>query len=956
MRLVRGFIVLLAFAALGGEAKGAVADYIGKPIASVRLFLEGHETADPLLIQVVETHVGATLSMAQVRESVTHLFSLGRFEDVRVDAALEGGRVALRYELSPLHPVTKVDFTGARAPGIDFGQLRRAIADRYGTTPTVGRAADMSRTLEDVLHEAGYLHPSVTPHAELTHDPDRATVVFAIEPGARTEIGSIDIVGAPSVPPAELLKQLRLAKGGPYRRDALNTRIDDFVEGRRRKGYYEAKVTPTVQLTDDDRVARLSLAVDPGPHVRVVFTGDPLPSDKRAELVPVEREGSADEDLLEDSSNRIEEYFRAQGYRDASAPHTRGSANGELQIAFNVHRGRMYRLAQVEVSGNASVPLADFAVGLKQHEGEPFSGAKADADVATIEDAYRRRGFPAARAQSSVIVPPAAPGTAEVPVTVRIVVSEGERTVVGSVTLAGNRAIPDAELRSRLRLQPGGPYFDSLLAADRDVVAQIYQNRGYQSVTVDAAPNYSSDRARVDPVLTIHEGPQVFVDHVLIVGNVRTSARTIEQALSLRPGDPLSASAVNEGQARLAALGLFRRTTINELRHGAENQRDLLVTVEEAPATTVGYGGGFEVEQIVTSAPSGVATTSLEFAPRASFELGRRNLFGKNRSANLFASVSEHLNSLPTEYQLLGTFREPRLFDTPADAFVTATVQQVNRTSFSFAQVSATASIARHLTREISASVSYQIQKTDVFREQLGADQLLIDRVFPNVLLSSFSTSVIRDTRSDAVEPRAGQYVSANAQLAGRRIGSAVGFAKSFFTAETFHTLPRSRGIVFAADARLGLATGFPQPDPSGAIIRDLPQSERFYAGGDTTVRGFALDTLGVRHTPSQPGDTIDQDGFPKGGNALVILNGELRVPVYGGLGVVGFVDTGNVFARAVDMDLSELRTAVGFGVRYKSPIGPLRIDLGFKVPRQPLPPGQRESLTALHISLGQAF
>lgn len=958
MRRARVFPALLLIAATCGLARAAIGDFVGKPIASVRLLIEGRDTADPLLTQVVETHVGDPLSMAQVRESVTRLFSLGRFEDVRVDAALDSGRVALRYELSPVHPVTKVTFAGdVKAAGIDAGRLRRAVADRYGASPAVGRAADMSRTLEDALRELGYLHAHVTPRADLAHDPDRATLVFTVEAGARTQIGAIDIVGAPSVPAPVLLKELRIAKGAPYERDALSARIDKFVEGRRRSGYYEAKVTPTVQLTDDDRVAHLTLAVDPGPHVRVVFTGDPLPSDKRTELVPVEREGSADEDLLEDSSNRIEEYFRTQGYRDASAPHTREASDGELRIAFNVRKGRLYKIAQVEISGNASVPFADFAAALRQHEGEPFADAKVDADVATIEDAYRRRGFPAARAQSAVVVPPAAEtGTADVPVTVRIVVSEGARTVVGSVSVDGNRAIPDTQLRPRLRLQPGAPFFESLLAADRNTILQTYQNLGYQSATVDAAPNYSADRTRVDPVLTVHEGPQIFVDHVLIVGNVRTSARTIEQALNLKAGDPLSTAAVNDGQARLAALGLFRRTTISELGHGGETQRDLLVTVEEAPATTVGYGGGFEVQQIVTNDQNGVAATSLEFAPRASFELGRRNLFGKNRSANLFASVAEHLNSLPSEYQLLGTYREPRLFDTPADAFVTATIEQVHRTSFNFTQKSATATVARHLSREISASVSYQIQKTDVFGEHVTADQLLIDRVFPNVLLSSFATSVIRDTRSDAVEPRAGEYLSANAQLAGRSIGSAVGFAKSFFTAEGFHTLPRANGTVFAADARLGLATGFPQEDPSGAIIRDLPQSERFYAGGDTTVRGFALDTLGVRHTPARASDTIDENGFPKGGNAVVILNAELRAPVWGGLGVVGFVDAGNVFARAVDMDLTLLRAAVGFGLRYKSPIGPLRIDLGFKMNRQTLAAGQRESLTALHISLGQAF
>jgi outer membrane protein insertion porin family len=114
-------------------------------------------------------------------------------------------------------------------------------------------------------------------------------------------------------------------------------------------------------------------------------------------------------------------------------------------------------------------------------------------------------------------------------------------------------------------------------------------------------------------------------------------------------------------------------------------------------------------------------------------------------------------------------------------------------------------------------------------------------------------------------------------------------------------------------------------------------------------VRGFALDQLGAP-------ETIDKDGFPQGGGGLVIFNAEVRAPVRRGLGIVGFVDSGNVFARTSDIRLTELRGAVGFGVRYKSPIGPIRVDLGFKLHRDVIAETQRESLTALHISLGQAF
>jgi outer membrane translocation and assembly module TamA len=158
--------------------------------------------------------------------------------------------------------------------------------------------------------------------------------------------------------------------------------------------------------------------------------------------------------------------------------------------------------------------------------------------------------------------------------------------------------------------------------------------------------------------------------------------------------------------------------------------------------------------------------------------------------------------------------------------------------------------------------------------------------------------------------------------------------------------------VVFASRLAVGMSDGFPnvvqstdsQGRPLTVIVEDLPASERFFAGGDTTIRGFALDTVGALNT-------ISASGFPRGGNALLLVNGELRLPVWKDIGAALFVDGGNVFDRTSQMDLRELRGSVGFGVRYKSPIGPIRFDIGFKLDRRPL-----ESPRAFHFSIGQAF
>src|SRR4029077_6353825 len=520
-------------------ATAAVADYLGRPVASVHLAVEGHETTESMLTQVVETAPGQPLSMSQVRSSIAHLFSLGRFEDVRVDATLDNDGVVLRYDLVPIHPVGRMRFAlAAEAPGVAADAMRRAIVDRYGTSPPLARVADMTRLIADTLREQGYLHATVSPRSELEHAPERATLVFSIDPGPRTTIGELRVDGQPAVSAPDLFSRLGLKPGAPYQRQALSVRIERAIEERRKAGYYEARITPTVELANNDRVANIAITVSPGPHVRVVFTGDPLPSDRRPELVPVEREGSVDEDLLEDSSNRIEEYLRAQGYRDAAAPHTREEVNGELVITFAVNRGQQFRVATFEISGNASIPRAVFESGLRLRDGQPFSGARLDGDVQMIEDLYHRRGFASAKVQSAVEIVTHTPPPAQVPVAVRAVINEGARTIVDSVALAGNEAVPEATLRARVKLQPGALYVPGQLAVDRDAIQLAYQDLGYESATVEARPEFSQSDTHVAVTFVVREGPQIFVDHVLIVGNVRTSAGTIERELQVKAGDP----------------------------------------------------------------------------------------------------------------------------------------------------------------------------------------------------------------------------------------------------------------------------------------------------------------------------------------------------------------------------------------------------------------------------------
>jgi outer membrane protein assembly complex protein YaeT len=542
------------------------------------------------------------------------------------------------------------------------------------------------------------------------------------------------------------------------------------------------------------------------------------------------------------------------------------------------------------------------------------------------------------------------------------------------VNFQGNTAIDAETLRRAITTAAGQPYFEPQIASDADTIALLYLNRGYPEVTVEPAPKALGDGSKVELGFAIHEGPQILIDHVLIVGNERTSRDTIFREVQLKSGQPVSQQQEDDTRSRITSLGLFRRVDISYLQlPGERNRRDVVITVEEAPVTTISYGGGLEGgRRLVRSTETADAVEEFQVAPRGFFQVSRRNLFGKDRSLDLFTRVSFRPKGVSAttpganpifdtddggygfnEYLARLTYGERRILGTDADVTISGGVEQAVRSSFDFNRRGASATVTRRLSRILAVSGRYGIDHTQLLNLKSNfAAQPEIDRLFPQVRLSSVAASLIRDTRNDSIEPNSGSLVGADAELAARRIGSQVGFVKTFLQGFTYRQLPRAGSTVVVFGARVGLAAGFPRSvtrDGETTIVDDLPASERFFAGGDTTVRGFTLDRLG---TP----ETIDQDGFPTGGHGLIVLNAEARIPLRGGLGVVGFVDGGNVWRNVSDLDFSNMRGSVGFGLRYRSPVGPIRVDLGFKLDRRMLPNDQREGPAALHISLGQAF
>lgn len=939
---------------------------VGEIIREVVVSQEGVVVDDPLVRGLIETTVGEPLSMRDVRETIEHLSNLRRYDDIQPMAEPVAGGVRVTYVLVPAHPIDRVEFSGTL--GIPGADLRRLIDERYNGAPAVGRVPEATELLQRTYRSRGYPNARITSRLVEAHKPDRATLIFDIDAGRRARIADVRFVQLDEDAATSLTGIPDVRVDVPYDSAAVDETLRQWERRLRDRGYYEARASHAADIAED---AYLRVTFRRGPRVVVEFAGDPLPAGEREQLVPVRSEASADEDLLEDAVLAIERYLRERGYRDATARYTRNETPGELVITFTVSRGARYAIDTVTVTGNTALAPAEVREILDVDRGAPLVESTINARAADLQNVYRARGHTRAVVTADVAVLTEARSAAERPVEVIIAIDEGPRVAIRSLLFEGNSLLAEAELRALTTPQAGAVLSPADVITSRDRIELEYRNRGYETVSVEWAVVPSPDPTAADVRYTIVEGPQSIIDHIIVIGNERTSTETIVRELLFREGDPLGYSALVNSRTRLAALGLFRRVDIQALQHTGDARRDVLIQVEEAAATSFGVGGGAEVAFRTRRSDTGIAEERLELAPRGFLEIGRRNLWGKNRSVNLFTrvslrstDVSEDESGAPLgrvetntgfhEFRVVGTFREPRAFNSGAELLVTGIVEQALRTTFNFSRRIVRAESAWRPAPGVNVAGRYSFERTELF-DELPSDQnpILIDRYFPQVRISKFAGTFIRDTRDDPIDPARGTFVIVDGDVAARAIGSEVGFVQTFMQGFTFLRLPVERRMVVALGARLGAAVGFERevtnPDGTVDVVSDLPASERFFAGGDTSVRGFSLDRLGSA-------DTISPTGFPLGGNGLIVLNAELRVSLLRAVQAVGFLDAGNVYRRASELDLTDLRPAVGIGARIQIPFAPIRFDWGFNLDRRELLPGVFERGNVFHISLGQAF
>jgi outer membrane protein insertion porin family len=964
---------LAVLAGVPGAVTAQQADALfGRNVVTVVFDVEGRPETSPAIASLAEIRPGQPLRRRDVSATMRHLDGLGRYDDVRVDASAVAEGVAVVVHLVPRHPVTNLEVRGDA--GATLRALEAEIRQRYGGVPTDARASAVENTAARFLADEGYLDADVRADLERVHNPDAATLVLHVNAGTRAVVASAEVRGTSPLSSGDVLGRTGARPGQPFRRLAVESGLSAIEDELRGMGYYEAQATVSVERSPAG--VDVAIAVNAGRQVELRIEPAGVVPGRVEDLVPIKSLGSADLDLLEDSRARIEAVLKADGYWRASAPFTRivDAATDRLVITFAVTRGPRFYVERIEMPASLNLPTATLSKLIAIRPGDVFDGARFTRGLAAIADEYRRNGYYRMVAEPSYESIGETPDGARASVVLHPNIVEGPRAAISTVTFTVESGSPvdEATLRAVMRSRPGAPYIQADMIADRSTLERLYRDRGFRSASVEVRPTIAADERQVALDITVSPGQQIRIGQISIVGNERVSEQAIRDELGLEVGDPAGTTAIIESQQRIIGMAGFRTVTISSVDQFTDPATHLMVSVAEAAATTVAFGGGLEGGRFQRLVADGRVDDLLEFAPRGSFEISRRNLGGRNRTVSLFSRVSlKRDRRLPsegtdpggfgfTEYRASLTFRERHAFRTDTDLLVGLTSEQAVRTGFNFIRQGVNAELFRPLGRQLSMSLRYLLDFTKLLDQQFEGSEPDIDRAFPQVRLSTVAVGLSWDRRDRPAAPTRGFHSAMDLEGAFRGIGSEVGYAKAFVQTSGYRRLDSAGRTVLAGRVEVGLASGFARTavitdedgNPIGTeVIDDLPASRRFFAGGGTTVRGFQTDRLAVPE--------LFRNGFPLGGNGLVVLNAEVRRVITQffnrNFGAAAFIDSGNVFARANDMDLGRLRTGAGFGIRYDSPLGPLRLDFGFKLKPETVS-GTRERGWEYHLSILEAF
>ncbi|MBI3207964.1 MAG: BamA/TamA family outer membrane protein [Candidatus Solibacter usitatus] len=952
-------------------AVAAPLDFEGKPVAEIRFEPDGQPLSITELSLITSISPGQSLTAAAVRNAIQKLYATGRYEDLRAAATLRDGQVVLTFITTWNWFIGRVTVDGVDEPP-NREQLISATKLELGSLYSKEQLDTAAQGLKTVLLANGYYAPNIRSVVEQYPEHSEVQVQFVIDPGDRAYYSRPKIGGDFRLPEKLILGSTHWMRwwgllGWHQVSDQLTTEgIDRVRRAYLKRDYLLSKVDlKQLEVGADKDVVTPHLHINAGPLVRVTAPGAKLSKGALRDLVPVYQEHSVDQDLLAEGGRKITQYFQSRGYFDAQVTFTRATPSAtEQTIEYQVERGDRYKVVRVDIKGNRYFDaltirerINTLPARLLAEKHGRYSEDILARDKSAIEDLYRGNGFRDARVRSNV---ERNFGGKERQVAVTFEIVEGEQVFVNSLEISGVDLKLYAQVLSLVTANENQPYSALALATDRDNLLNFYNAAGYPNATMDILSTPSRNPRMMDVKYVVQEGRRQFVRDVAINGLSGTRRSLVSSRISLRPGAPLSLGAMVFSQRRLYDLGIFAKVDM-AIQNPLGNTREKLVLyhLEEGSRYSVNGGIGAEFGRFGGSATSlNAPAGSSGFAPRVSLGVSRLNFMGLGHTVG----VQTRFSTL--ERRVLATYLAPQFQDRENLSLTLTALYDDSRNvrTFNSRRFEGALQVGQRFSRALSAQ--YRIVVRRVSTTESKIDPALIPLFSQPVRVGLAAITLVRDHRDDPLNATRGSYFSVDLSMASKVFLSEPSFGRLLGRNSSYHRL--TRDLVLSRNTTFGFIGNY-----GGA---DIPLPERFFAGGAVSHRAFPENQAGPR-------DLVT--GFPVGGRSLLFNQTELRFPVLGNnVGGVLFHDAGNVYSGLSEMsirwkqrdekDFDYMVHALGFGVRYRTPIGPIRLDFAYGI-NAPAFQGYKGSINDLinnlgervsqrvnrfqfHFSLGQAF
>lgn len=904
--------------------------------------------ADLQRVQLLQK--GATLGADDIGDAIDALFATGRFEDIIAEAEPAEGGVVVRFVTTPAYFVGGVSVEGKLNPPPNRGEIA-GVAQLSLGTPFRQEDVDTSVSqISRVLTANGLYEAEVTPELKRDDDARQVSVTFHIKRGKRAKYEKPVIQGETKLAEGTILRatgwRIPLIH---WWRKVTDARTRSGVQGVLSKYQKQDRLTAKVELEKLDydaarRRVRPALNINAGPRVRVRAVEAKVSRRVLKRYVPVFQEQTVDNDLLVEGARNLRDYFQSKGYYDVDVDfRTRLESADEQIIEYVISQGQRYRLRNVTITGGEYFDEQTFRERMFLQPGTfvarrgRYSEAFRKKDQENIENLYKAQGFREAKVTSTV--DRNYKGKAG-DVAVALRVEQGPQWIVDSVEIDGVEQGNRDELLAGLSSAPGQPFADVNMAADRSFVLTWYFGRGYPSADLRAAWKPAGSPNHVSIRYTVVEGQQQFVRDVRVSGLRTTRRELVEKRLTLESGDRLSPVEQTEIQKSFYDMGVFARVdTAIENPEGDTTHKYILYNFEEANRYTLSLGFGAQIARFGTPSSTSVGTPggSTGFSPQASANFSRLNFLGRGHTVSL-RGVYSNLQKRASINYLAPRFQDVEgrnvsvslLYDNSLDVRTFASRRQEASVQVGQRFSKATTGLFRIAYRRVSVS-------------NVIIPVLLVPQLVQPVRLGIVSANIAQDRRDNPGDPRRGIYNTADVGLSTRYFGSQRSFGRVLVRNATYHQITRT--TVLARQTQFGVIAPFAAPEGLSAQ-QSVPLPERFFGGGAESLRAFPYNQAGPRDigVPLVPGtEGSPPTGFPLGGNALLFNNVELRFPLLGpNIQGVLFHDMGNVYSTLSNLsfrmrqrdpnDFDYTVHAVGFGVRYRTPIGPIRGDLAYSI------------------------